>query len=331
MNKIDAARQEYMDWSKALGVDSLQTLNDVLLRGEGIGLINICEAYQERNFARLADQIFFKRNQTKIVMMSGPSSSGKTSSAKRIAQQCLVLGMTPKLIELDDYFVNRDDCPLDENGEKDYESLGSMNVKRLTEDLNALLAGEEVELPKFDFVSGKSVPSGNRLRLGKNDLLFMEGIHALNPALTPGIDTGNFFKIYISALSALPIGEKQHGSTTAKRLMRRIIRDNRTRGAGPEDTILRWDSVRRGEINNIFPYQDNADVVFNSSMLYDLPMLTYYVTPLLSEILESSPAYPVARKMLDFLENVVPLKPAELAVIPPTSIMREFIGGQKMR
>ena len=328
MTKIEAARQEYADWCQAVGISSLDQLNAALEAGKGTELINLCEARQERKYAGLADQIFWGRRKRRIVMMSGPSSSGKTSSSLRIAQQARVLGLNPKVIELDNYFVSREETPLDENGERDYEALGAMDVKYLNEQLTALLAGDEIEVPKFDFVKGCRVRSGQKLRLEENDMLFMEGIHALNPALTPDIDQDRIFRIYISALSALPAGENVHNSTTDKRLLRRMLRDNRTRGISPEDTIMRWPSVRRGEVRNIFPYEENATMVFNSSTLYDLPLLKYYAEPLLCGIKESSPAYDKAKSLLDFLGNIVALKPSEIAVVPPTSIMREFIGGQ---
>ena len=330
MSKIDAARAEYKEWCQAVGVDTLEKVNETLEAGKAIELINLCEARQERLYAQAADQIYWKRNRCRIVMMSGPSSSGKTSSSLRIAQQARVLGLKPKVIELDNYFVNRENTPIDENGERDYEALGAMDVAFLNQQLNDLLAGKEVELPKFDFKEGHRVFTGNTLRLEDGDILFMEGIHALNPALTPEIPRDRIFNIYISALSALPGGEKDHGSTTDKRLLRRIVRDNRTRGISPEDNILRWPSVRRGEIRNIFPYEENADIVFNSSTLYDVPLLKYYAEPLLCGISESSPAYPKAQSLLSFLVKVRALKPAEIAAIPPTSIMREFIGGQTL-
>lgn len=330
MTKIESARDEYVRWCAAIGIDSVARLNEVLLGGKGVELINLSEARQERKYAETADQIFWKKNQCRIVMMSGPSSSGKTSSSLRIAQQCRVLGLTPKVIELDNYFVDREKTPRDENGEYDFEHLNAMDIELLGQHLNALLAGESVEIPKFDFKAGKQIFNGNFIRLEENDMLFMEGIHALNPALTPSVDTSRFFKIYISALTSLPGGEKVHNSTTDKRLMRRIVRDNRTRGASPEETIMRWPSVRRGETRNIFPYEDNADVVFNSSTLYDIPLLKYYVEPLLYEISESSPAHEKAAQILELLQNVIALKPQEIAAIPPTSIMREFIGGQRL-
>ncbi len=330
MTKIEAARTEYQDWCRAVGVDTLEKVNEALEAGKAIELINLCEARQERKYAQAADQIYWKRNRCRIVMMSGPSSSGKTSSSLRIAQQARVLGLKPKVIELDNYFVNRENTPIDEHGERDYEALAAMDVAFLNQQLNDLLAGKEVELPKFDFKEGHRVFTGNTLRLEDGDILFMEGIHALNPDLTPEIPRDRIFNIYISALSALPGGEKDHGSTTDKRLLRRIVRDNRTRGISPEDNILRWPSVRRGEKRNIFPYEENANIVFNSSTLYDIPLLKYYAEPLLCGISESSPAYAKAQSLLHFLEIVRALKPSEIAAIPPTSIMREFIGGQTL-
>lgn len=331
MTKIEAARQEYADWCDAVGIRTLADLNATLESGQGIDLINLCEARQERKYAAAADQIFWGRRKHRIVMMSGPSSSGKTSSSLRIAQQCRVLGLTPKVIELDNYFVPRTRTPKDENGEYDYEALGAMDIDRLNHDLNALLAGEEVIIPRFDFTTGFPVDEeSRRMHLESTDMLFMEGIHALNPELTPAVDQDRIFRIYISALSALPGGEKVHNSTTDKRLLRRIVRDNRTRNTDAESTILRWPSVRRGETRNIFPYEENAELVFNSSMLYDLPLLKYYAEPLLYAISEASPAYGKASALTEFLQHVNALKPAEIAAIPPTSIMREFIGGQKL-
>lgn len=332
MTKIESARQEYKDWCSAIGIETLDDLKKIIDSGKAIELINLCEARQERKYAEVADEIFFKKAKRRIVMMSGPSSSGKTSSSLRIAQQARVLGITPKVIELDNYFVSRDRTPKDENGEYDFEALGAMDIELLNQNLNDLLAGKEVVIPKYDFVNGAQIIDPSRtMKLEPNDMLFMEGIHALNPDLTPAVDNDRIFNVYISALSALPGGsEKVHGSTTDKRLLRRIVRDNRTRGISPEDNILRWPSVRRGEIRNIFPYEENADIVFNSSMLYDLPLLKYYAEPLLFGIRETSPAYEKAQVLIDYLSLVTALKPAEIAAVPPTSIMREFVGGQTL-
>ena len=248
MTKIEAARQEYHDWCEAIGIDTLDKLNQTLAEGKGIELINLCEARQERKYAGMANQIYWRRHVSRIVMISGPSSSGKTSSSLRIAQQCRVLGLTPKVIELDNYFVPRDQTPKDEKGEYDFESLGAMNIEMLDSNLNDLLAGKEVIIPKYDFKEGKTVmDESRRMSLGDKDILFMEGIHALNPALTAAVDQDRIFRIYISSLSALPGGEKVHNSTTDKRLLRRIVRDNRARGISPERTLMLWPSVRRGE------------------------------------------------------------------------------------
>ena len=330
-SKVEAARREYADWCAAIGITSLEKLGEVLNDGAAISLINLCEARQERKYAEIANQIFWHRKKHPVVMMSGPSSSGKTSSSLRIAQQCRVLGLNPKVIELDNYFLDREHTPRDENGDYDFESIGAMNVKLLNENINDLIAGKEIIVPKFDFKEGKTIfDESRKMKLEPTDILFMEGIHALNPALTPDVDRERFFNVYISALSALKGGRKVHGSTTDKRLLRRIVRDNRVRGISPEDNILRWPSVRRGETRNIFPYEENARVVFNSSTLYDLPLLKYYAEPLLYGITEASPAYAKAQDLIRFLEPVVALKPAEIAAIPPTSIMREFIGGQTL-
>lgn len=328
--KIEDARREYEDWSLAMGIKNLDDLREEFLKGRATEILNICEARQERKYAEIADEIYWRKDSSKIVMMAGPSSSGKTSSSLRIAQQCKVLGLNPKVIELDNYFVDRTETPRDENGEYDYECLGAMDRELLNRQLNALLAGEEIELPKYNFKEGVKEYKGDMMKLEKNDILLMEGIHALNPELTYAVDQSKIFKVYISALSALKASHTDHGSTTDKRLLRRIVRDNRTRGANPESTILRWPSVRRGEKKYIFPYESNADVVFNSSMLYDLPLLKYYAEPLLYEIKETSPAHEKAKELLELLDKVVALKPSEIAVIPPTSIMREFVGGQTL-
>lgn len=329
-DKVRDASQEYKDWCAAVGITTLEQVNETLREGRGIELINLCEARQERKYAEAANQIYWNRGRCRIVLMSGPSSSGKTSSSLRIAQQCRVLGLRPKVIELDNYFVDREHTPRDENGEYDFEALEAMDIAFLNEQLCDLLDGKEIALPKFDFKTGARVDSGKTLRLEQNDILMMEGIHALNPALTPAIDRKCIFYIYISALTALPGGEKAHNSTTDKRLLRRIVRDNRTRGISPEETILRWPSVRRGEEKHIFPYEGNANLVFNSSTLYDVPLLKYYAEPLLAGISESSPAYAKASSLMEFLQHVQVLKPTEIAAIPPTSIMREFIGGQTL-
>lgn len=330
MTLIETARQDYIDWCANLGISTLEDLSEALRSGKGIELINLSEAQQERKYAAIANKIFLRRGAARIITIAGPSSSGKTSSSLRIAQQCKVLGLRPRVIELDNYFVDRDHTPVDENGEKDFESLHAMDLEFLNRQISDLLAGKEIEVPKFDFKSGQRLFTGNYMSLQENDILVMEGIHALNPEMLSSIDSSNIFHVYVSALSALNKNEVEHGSTTNKRLLRRIVRDNRVRGISPEENILRWDSVRRGEVRNIFPFENNADAVFNSSLVYDLPLLKYYAEPLLEGISESSPAYGKARELLDGIRNVTTLKPAEIAAIPPTSIMREFIGGQTL-
>lgn len=328
--KLTVTLKEYGRWCKTTGVVSVSALNRRLLQGDAVQLINLCEARQERAYAELANQIWAERDRIKIVFLAGPSSSGKTSSSLRVAQQCKVLGLNPKVIELDNYFVSRARTPVDEDGHLDFEALEAMDLELLGQHLNTLLAGGEVEIPRYDFKSGEPVFEGNRMRLEENDILVMEGIHALDPAMVPTVDQQRIFRIYASALTSLKLDENCCISTADNRLLRRMVRDNRVRGISPEDTILRWSSVRRGEKKHIFPFQENAAVQFNTALLYELPMLKYYAEPLLHRIHPSSPAYPEARRLLKFLAYVVALTPAEIEAIPPTSILREFIGGQTL-
>ena len=266
----------------------------------------------------------------KIVFIAGPSSSGKTSSSLRLAQQLRVLGMKPKVIELDNYFVARDRTPLDEDGKMDFEALEAMDLDLLGEHLNTLLAGGEVELPRYDFHKGQPFFEGHFMKLDEGDVLVMEGIHALDPAMVPSVDPERIFRVYASALTSLNVDENNYISTTDNRLLRRMVRDNLYRGTSPEDTILRWPSVRRGEDKYIFPFQENADAQLNTALLYELPLLRYYAEPLLRRIHPTSPAYTDAVRLLKFFEYIVALQPSEIAAIPPTSILREFIGGQTL-
>lgn len=328
--KIVGTLKDYAQWCKNTGIEGVGSLNRVLLDGDAVKLINLCEARQERSYAAVADRIYAERDRIRIVMMAGPSSSGKTSSALRLAQQCRVLGLYPKVIELDNYFVDRDRTPKDEDGNYDFEALGAMDLELLGQHLNTLLSGGTVEIPRYDFKQGKPFFEGNMMTLGENDLLIMEGIHALDPDMIPTVDQTRIFRVYASALTSLKIDENNNISTSDNRLLRRMVRDNRVRGITPEDTILRWASVRRGEMKWIFPHQENADALFNSALLYELPMLKYFAEPLLLRIMPSSPAYTEALRLLKFLRYIVPLSPLEVAEIPPTSIMREFIGGQTL-
>ena len=328
--KLAKALKEHSDWCAIMGVKGVGTLNEAVKRGRIVDLINLSEALHERKYADIADKIYARRDSVKIVFIAGPSSSGKTSTSKRLAIQCRILGLNPKVIELDNYFVERSRTPLDENGEYDFEALGAMDLELLGTQLNHLLNGEEVEIPRFDFKEGKGYPSGKFMKLEEKDILIMEGIHALNPAMIPSVDQSKVFRVYASALTSLSIDENNNISTSDNRMLRRMIRDNRTRGIVPEDTILRWQSVRRGENHNIFPFQENADAIFNSAHIFELPVLKYYAEPLLRRIAPSSPAYTEATRILKFLSYIVELSPAEIAAIPPTSILREFIAGQTL-
>ena len=329
-SKIATALKQHSDWCNIMGVRGVGALNEKVRSGGIIDLINLSEALHERMYADIADQIYSRRGSVKIVFIAGPSSSGKTSTSKRLAIQCRILGMNPKVIELDNYFVNREFTPRDANGEYDFEALGAMDLDFLGQQLNDLLAGKEVEIPRFDFKEGRRYFNGNFMQLHDKDILIMEGIHALNPAMIPGVDPSKVFRVYASALTSLSVDENNNISTSDNRMLRRMIRDNRTRGVVPEDTIMRWQSVRRGENRNIFPFQENADAIFNSAHIFELPVLKYYAEPLLRRIAPSSPAYPEAARMLKFLDCIIALSPSEISAIPPTSILREFIDGQTL-
>lgn len=328
--KLISMLKEYGYWCKQTGIVGVGALNRNISGGKAVELINLCEARQERHFAALADSICAEPGKYKIVFLAGPSSSGKTSSSLRVAQQCKVRGLDPKVIELDNYFVERSRTPKDEDGNYDFEALEAMDLELLGEHLNALLRGEEVQLPRYDFKQGRPFFDGPKMRLDENDILVMEGIHALDPAMVPSVDQSRIYRIYASALTSLKLDENCCISTTDNRLLRRMVRDNRVRGISPEDTILRWPSVRKGERQYIFPFQENADSQFNTALLYELPVLRYYAEPLLRRIHPSSAAYPEARRLLKFLDYIVALTPEEIATIPPTSLIREFIGGQTL-
>lgn len=329
-SKIASALKDYSDWCSIMGIHGVGKLNALVRSGDIVDLVNLSEALHERKYAEIADQIYARHGSVKIVFIAGPSSSGKTSTSKRLALQCRILGLNPKIIELDNYFVDRELTPRDANGEYDFEALEAMDLKLLEEQLNKLLDGQEVEIPRFDFVEGKKYFEGNMMQLHEKDILIMEGIHALNPAMIPGVDGSKVFRVYASALTSLSVDENNNISTSDNRMLRRMIRDNRVRGVIPENTIMRWQSVRRGENRNIFPYQEYADAVFNSAHIFELPVLKYYAEPLLRRISPSSPAFCEASRMLKFLDYIVALSPAEIEAIPPTSILREFIDGQTL-
>lgn len=327
---IAAALKEHSDWCHVIGIRGVGTLNEAILHGHAGDLINLSEARHERIYADIADMIYSRRGAVRIVFIAGPSSSGKTSTSLRLAIQCRVLGLNPKVIELDNYFVDREKTPRDENGNYDFEALEAMDLDLLNSQLNSLLNGERVEIPKFSFKEGRRHFEGNFMQLAENDILIMEGIHALNPAMTSAVDNSRIFRVYASALTSLSLDENNNISTSDNRMLRRMIRDNRVRGISPEDTILRWQSVRRGEDRNIFPFQENADAIFNSAHIFELPVLKYYAEPLLRRIAPNSQAFTEATRMLKFLDYIVALSPDEISGIPPTSILREFIGGQTL-
>lgn len=318
---------ENAQWCDILGARDISSINRGIELGFGAHIISIAEALHSRKYAHIADMIYQRRERVKLVLIAGPSSSGKTTTSKRIALELKLLGLNPKVIAMDDYFVNRELTPRDENGDYDYESVYAMNLELLNSHLTQLFEGKEVTLPKFDFAAGASTLTGPTLKMTDGDILLMEGIHALNPTLTEKIDDSLKFKVYASALTPLAIDENNYISTTDNRELRRMVRDNNFRGASAEDTIMRWPSVVNGENKNIFPYQENADIMFNSSLIYELPMLKYFAEPLLRRISPTSPAYAESLRLLNFLRLVVELKPSELTAIPPTSVMREFIGG----
>ena len=292
---------------------------------------HVSEALQEKKIAHIADEITH-RNQNgervKLVLISGPSSSGKTTFSKRLSIQLMTNGLKPYPISLDDYFVNREDTPLDENGEHDFESLYALDLSFFEAQLKELLDGKEIELPRFNFTTGKRENSGKKLRIDENMILILEGIHALNPALTPNIPAANKYKIYVSALTTISLDNHNYIPTTDNRLLRRIIRDYRYRNYSAEATISRWESVRAGEDKWIFPYQEYADAMFNSALLFELAVLKDYAEPILRKVPNNCPAYSEAHRLLRFLAYFVSVQDNEL---PPTSLLREFLGGSSFR
>ena len=322
--------KENSNWCNILGVKDIATVNAAITAGYGKKLIQVAEALHERKYAAIADQIYSRKDDVKLVLLAGPSSSGKTTTSMRIALQLKVLGLNPIVLAMDNYFVDREDTPKDENGNYDFECLEAMDLDLLNTQLNQLFNGEEVAIPTFNFAEGRKEYKGNKMKMKPNDILIMEGIHALNPGLTSSIDNKRKFKIYASALTSLSIDENNSVSTTDNRMLRRMVRDNNFRGTSAEQTILRWASVHGGEYKNIFPYQEYADAMFNSSLIYELPLLKHYAEPLLRRISPTSPAYAESRRLLKFLSYIVEMNPSEHYAVPPTSVMREFIGGSTL-
>lgn len=319
--------QEYHRWNQILGISTVGDFNIACNSGHATDLINVSEALQEKKIAHIADEITHRNEngeRVKLVLISGPSSSGKTTFSKRLSIQLMTNGMRPYPISLDDYFVNRKDTPLDENGKHDFESLYALDLPFFEKQLKALLAGEEVELPRFNFTTGKREMSGKKLRVDEHMILILEGIHALNPALTPNIPAANKYKIYVSALTTILLDNHNYIPTTDNRLLRRIIRDYKYRNYSAEETIARWPSVRAGEDKWIFPYQEYADAMFNSALLFELAVLKENVEPVLRKVPNSCPEYSEAHRLLRFLSYFTPVQDKEL---PPTSLLREFLGG----
>lgn len=329
--KLFEVFKENSNWCNILGVNDIATVNKAIAAGYSGQIIQVAEALHERKYAAIADMIYQRKDDVKLVLLAGPSSSGKTTTSMRIAMQLKVLGLNPVVLAMDNYFVDREHTPKDENGNYDFECLEAVDLKLLNEQLNSMFEGKEVEIPTFNFAEGKRCFNGHKIKMAKDDILIMEGIHALNPGLTSSVESKRKFKIYASALTSLSIDENNAISTTDNRMLRRMVRDNNFRGTSAEQTILRWESVHSGEYKNIFPYQENADVMFNSSLIYELPLLKHFAEPLLRRIAPNSPAYAESLRLLKFLSYIVELTPAEHFAIPPTSVLREFIGGSSLK
>lgn len=319
--------KEQHRWNRILGVSTVGDFNEAVRSGQTTGLINVSEALQEKKIASIAEQIAHRQG-TRVVLIAGPSSSGKTTFCKRLSIQLVTCGIKPIQISLDDYFVDRHLTPKDENGEYDYESVHALNIPLLNEQLQQLFEGKTIELPKYNFQTGKSEKSGKRLQLDDNQVLVLEGIHALNPELTAQIPQEQKFHIYISALTTILLDDHNYIRTTDNRLLRRIIRDYKYRGVNAQETIHRWPSVRAGENKWIFPYQENADVMFNTAMLFELAVIKQQAEPLLDLVPENCPEYAEAYRLRTFLDYIQPIPNRAL---PPTSLLREFLGGSSFK
>ncbi|MBM0156069.1 MULTISPECIES: nucleoside kinase [Segatella] len=315
--------KEHHRWQSILGIRTVGDFNQAIDANHATDIINISEALQEKKIAKIAEEIASRKG-VKLVLLAGPSSSGKTTSCKRLSIQLAVNGLKPLQISLDDYFVDREKTPKDASGEYDYESIYALDLDLINEQFNALFRGEEVELPKYDFQSGKSKKSGNRLKMNDNNVLVVEGIHALNPELTAHIPQEQIFRVYASALTTILLDNHNYIPTTDNRLLRRIIRDNKYRGVSAQETIHRWPSVRAGENKWIFPFQENADAMLNTAMLYELAVIKMQAEPLLQQVPENCEEYAEAYRLLKFLKY---FKGIPYNNLPPTSLLREFLGG----
>ena len=315
--------KEHHRWQSILGIRTVGDFNQAIDANHSTDIINISEALQEKKIAKIAEEIASRKG-VKLVLLAGPSSSGKTTSCKRLSIQLAVNGLKPLQISLDDYFVDREKTPKDASGEYDYESIYALDLDLINEQFNALFRGEEVELPKYDFQSGKSKKSGNKLKMNDNNVLVVEGIHALNPELTAHIPQEQIFRVYASALTTILLDNHNYIPTTDNRLLRRIIRDNKYRGVSAQETIHRWPSVRAGENKWIFPFQENADAMLNTAMLYELAVIKMQAEPLLQQVPENCEEYAEAYRLLKFLKY---FKGIPYNNLPPTSLLREFLGG----
>lgn len=322
-DKMFSIFKEHHQWQDIIGLRTVGDLNEAILNGHSSHLIQVSEALQEKKIGKIADEIA-KRKGIRLVLIAGPSSSGKTTTCKRLSIQLVTNGIKPIGISLDDYFLDREKTPLDEKGDFDFEHLHALNLPLFNEQLNALFKGDEVELPRYDFPTGKSVKSGKKLKLHDDEVLVVEGIHALNPELTAQIPNEQIFRVYASALTTILLDNHNYVPTTDNRLLRRIIRDYKYRGVSALDTIHRWPSVRAGENKWIFPFQENADAMFNTAMLFELAVIKSQAEPLLEQVPENCPEYAEAYRLLKFLRYIKPIPEAH---IPPTSLLREFLGG----
>ena len=324
-DKMFGIFKEHHRWQDILRLRTIGDLNEVIMKGYSSQLIQISEALQEKKMGQIADDIARRTSPAiRLVLIAGPSSSGKTTTCKRLSVQLGVNGIRPINISLDDYFVDREKTPRDASGDYDYEHLHALNLELFNEQLNALFRGEEVELPRYDFATGHSNPSGKKLRMGPKDILVVEGIHALNPDLTAQIPQELIYRVYASALTTLLLDSHNYIPTTDNRLLRRIIRDNKYRAVNAQETIRRWPSVRKGENRWIFPYQENANQMFNTAMLFELAVIKRQAEPLLEQVPENCPEYAEAYRLLKFLRYIRPIPEDQ---IPPTSLLREFLGG----
>lgn len=318
---------EHHRWQNILGIDTAGAFNEAVGKGMANDIINVSEALQEKKISLIADEIAARKD-VKVVLLAGPSSSGKTTTCKRLSIQLLANGIKPLQVSLDDYFVDRENTPRDENGEYDYESIYALNIPLLNEQFRALFRGEEVELPRYNFQTGRSERSGRRLRMSGDNVLVVEGIHALNPELTAQIPEEQKFRVYASALTTILLDHHNYIPTTDNRLLRRIIRDYKYRGCSAAETIRRWPSVRAGENKWIFPYQENADAMFNTAMIYELAVIKTQAEPLLEQVPENCAEHSEAYRLLKFLKY---FKPITYRSLPPTSLLREFLGGSSFK